>query len=151
MTLEVLRDGRRQQIPVTLGTRPTEEQIAAQDERFDPEARPQAPRSTTSLAATAGMIVQPLTQAIARSLGVDPSVRGVVVADVDPNSDAAAKGVKRGVVIRSINQQPVTSEADVTRIIQQARTAGNKRVLLYAQQPPQNIARFVPISIENSN
>ncbi|MGN5375456.1 Do family serine endopeptidase [Sphingomonas hankookensis] len=151
VTLDVLRSGRRQQIPVTLGTRPSEEQIASQDERFDPEARPQTPRSSENLAATAGMIVQPLTPAIARSLGVDAAVRGVVVADVDPNSDAAAKGVKRGVVIRTINQQPVTSEADVTRIIQQARASGSKRVLLYAQQPPQNIARFVPISIDDRN
>ncbi len=149
VTLDVLRDGRRQQIAVTLGSRPSEEQLQAQDERFDPNAAPQTPRSSSNLANTAGLVVQPLTAAIARQLQLDPTTRGVVVADVDPNSDAATKGLRRGVVIQSINRQPVASEADVTRVIQQARASGAKQVLLYAQVPGSPIARFVAIGIES--
>jgi serine protease Do len=150
VTLDVLRDGRRQQIPVTLGTRPSNDQLAAQSERFDPDTAPQTPpRAATNLAATAGLIVQPLTPAIARQLRLDATTRGVVVADVDANSDAATKGLRRGFVILSVNRQPVTSEAELTRVIQQARAAGSKQVLLYVQTPGSPVAAFVPISIEN--
>ncbi|WP_294323590.1 Do family serine endopeptidase [uncultured Sphingomonas sp.] len=148
VTLDVLRDGKRQQIPVTLGTRPTNDQLAAQNQQFDPDSAPTTPRASTNLAATAGLVVQPLTPAIARQLRLDATIKGVVVADVDPNSDAATKGLRRGVVIQSVNRQPVTTEAELIRVIQQARASGAKQVLLYAQAPGSPMAAFVPVGIE---
>lgn len=150
VTLDVLRDGKRQQIPVTLGTRPSNDQLAAQNEQFDPDSAPKTPRASTNLAATAGLVVQPLTPAIARQLRLDATIRGVVVADVDPNSDAATKGLRRGVVIQSVNRQPVTSEAELARAIQQARASGAQQVLMYAQLPGSPFAQFVPIGIETA-
>ncbi len=149
VTLDILRDGRRQQIPVTLGTRPSEQQLLAQDERFDPNAQPEAPQSGNALTATAGIAVQPLTPTIARQLGFDAATRGVVVAGVDPDSDAATKGLKRGVVILTVDRQPVTTSADLARLVQAARSAGRKQILLYAQQPGSRAAVFVPVAIDN--
>ncbi|KQM86953.1 protease [Sphingomonas sp. Leaf23] len=148
VTLDVLRDGKRQQIPVTLGTRPSNDQLAAQSQQFDPDSAPTTPRASTNLAATAGLVVQPLTPAIARQLRLDSTIRGVVVADVDPNSDAATKGLRRGIVIQSVNRQTVTNEAELTRVIQQARAGGAKQVLMYVQLPGEPFARFVPIGID---
>ncbi|KQM65403.1 MULTISPECIES: Do family serine endopeptidase [unclassified Sphingomonas] len=150
VTLDVLRDGKRQQIPVTLGTRPSNDQLAQQNEQFDPDSAPTTPRASTNLAATAGLVVQPLSPAIARQLRLDSTIRGVVVADVDPNSDAATKGLRRGVVIQSVNRQPVTSEAELARAIQQARASGAKQVLMYAQLPGSPFAQFVPVGIDGA-
>ncbi len=150
VTLDILRDGRRQQVAVTLGTRPPEQQLQAQDERFDPNEQPDTPQSGNSLAATAGLAVQALTPQIARQLGFDATIRGVIVAGVDPESDAAIKSVKRGVVILTVDRQPVTSAVDLARLVQAARTAGRKQILLYAQAPGSRTPVFVPIGIENN-
>ena len=132
VTLDVLRDGRRQQLNATVGTRPSEEEMAAIAGRgFDPDAEDGAPTAPDSTSSTLGLAVQPLTPQIARSLGIDQSVRGVVVAAVDPNSDAATKGLRRGTVITRVNATPVASAADITRAVQEARTAGRSQVLLY--------------------
>ena len=55
--------------------------------------------------------MQPLTPAIASSLGVRRHVSGVVVTAVDPSSDAAAKGLQRGDMILSVNRVAVTTPA----------------------------------------
>ncbi len=78
-----------------------------------------------------GIAVQPLTPIIARQVGVPEDTRGVVVAGIDPASDAAAKGFKRGDVILSINQRPVLTGADVAAAVNAARAAGRNNVLLY--------------------
>ncbi len=148
-TLDILRDGRKQQLTAVVGTRPSDEELAAQNDRFDPDAEgaPGADSAAPSASATMGLAVQPLTPAIAQSLGVQPTTRGVVVAAVDPSSDAATKGIRRGVIILSVNRQPVATAADLARQVQAARTAGRKQVLLYAQ-PPRGVPAFVAIDID---
>src|SRR3546814_3686758 len=63
------------------------------------------PRSTrtdtlfpyTTLFRSLGVTVQTLTPAVARQLQLnDASIRGVVIAAVDPSSDAAAEGLRPG-------------------------------------------------------
>ena len=93
-----------------------------------------------------GLAVQPLTPQIARSLRLDPGVRGVVVTAVDPSSDAAAKGFGRGVVITRVNNTPVVSAADLARAVQEARSAGRKQVLLYVLIQGQ--PRLVGVDVE---
>jgi serine protease Do len=143
--IELIRDGKRQNVTVTVGTRPSEEQLA----QFDPDDNGAGPgdddNGQATGAASLGVAVQPLTAQIARSVGVDPSVGGVVVLGVDQNSDAAGKGLRRGDVIVSVNRTPVTSSADIARITAQAKAAGRKSVLLYVQR--RNIGNFVPVQI----
>ena len=76
-----------------------------------------------------GVTVQPLTPQIARAIGVDSTVQGVVVSAVDPSSDAGQK-LKRGDVISSINSQPVRTAADVARVVAAAKAQGRPQVLL---------------------
>lgn len=142
--LTVLRDGKQQVIPVVVGTRPPEEQLA----QFDPEGDDGAPdgsNSETAGAASLGLAVTPLTPQIARSIGVGADAKGVVVLNVDPSSDAGGKGLQRGDLIVSVNRTPVTSGADIARLVAQAKAAGRGAVLLYIQR--RNVSRFVPIQI----
>ncbi|GAA3253039.1 hypothetical protein GCM10020258_10010 [Sphingomonas yabuuchiae] len=52
----------------------------------------------------------------------------MVIAAVDPSSDAAAK-LKRGDVITAVNGAPVRSAADLQQIVAAAKAAGRPQVL----------------------
>jgi serine protease Do len=94
--LDVIRNSRPTVVNVTVAARPSQEQLAALvgggSEEFgadddDTPAGAVAPTSGNAL----GLTVQPLTPAIARApaVNVDATVQGVVIAQVDPSSDAA--------------------------------------------------------------
>ncbi|CAN5523827.1 Do family serine endopeptidase [soil metagenome] len=133
--LEVVRDGKHITLPVTVGTRPPEETLAgfnqddSQDGLDDGDDQQGTP-ATNPL----GLSVTPLTAAIARNLGLDATVKGVVVTSTDLSSDAGAK-LKRGDVIVSIDRAPVATPADVGRAVAAAKAAGREQVLLYIQRP----------------
>lgn len=147
VTLDVLRDGRRQQLTATVGTRPSDEELAAiAGQGFDPDADEAAPTTPGATSSTLGLAVQPLTPQIARSLRVEQGVQGVVVTAVDPNSDAATKGLGRGVVITRVNSTPIASAADISRAVQEARRAGRSQVLLYIVVG--GVSRFIGVDIE---
>jgi serine protease Do len=146
--VELLRDGKRVDIDVTLGKRPSEQELLAQGQTFDPEAEePMAPgTSDQTIEQRLGMQVTPMTPAIARSLGVPADTQGVVIAAVDPNADAGRKGLRRGDIIISANYQATPTVeallAQVNAAIQEKREA----ILLRYQrrgQPP----IFVPVRL----
>ncbi|TKD51736.1 Do family serine endopeptidase [Sphingomonas baiyangensis] len=140
--IEVLRDGRRVTLTATVGTRPSEEELAgfSMDEESESQS-PAMPQGDASL----GVAVQALTPTIARSIGVDPSTRGVVITAVDPSSDAYAKGLRRGVVIQSVNRTEVATPADLERLVNEARRANRGQVLLYVML--RNVGRFVAVEL----
>ena len=93
-----------------------------------------------------GMQVMPMSAQIARSLGVPTDTQGVVIAAVDPNSDAARKGLRRGDIILSANYQTVTTVEALLAQIRAASAEGREAVLLRVQrrtQPP----IFVPVRL----
>lgn len=146
--VELIRDGKRQTVNVTVGTRPPEEQLA----QFDPNDQDGAQgddgddgSSPTGAAASLGVGVTPLTPQIARQLGVDPSIGGVVILGVNPSSDAAGKGLQRGDVIVSANQQPVRTGGDLSKIVAAAKAAGRKQIILFVQR--KNFGNYIPVTI----
>ncbi len=56
------------------------------------------------------------------------SINGVVVTKVDPDSDAADKGLQPGDVIATIANKPVHSPQDITAAIAGAKSAGRSTV-----------------------
>lgn len=145
--IELIRDGRRQTVTVTVGTRPPEEELAQQ---FDLEDNDSGPQGTETMgAASLGIALTPLTPQIARSIGVDPQLRGVVITAVDPASDAASKGLRRGDVVVSINRTPVIAVADIGRIVNQAKAAKRNSVLLYvsSRDGGRQVVRYVVVKL----
>ena len=155
---EVLRGGQPTTVNIAVATRPTEEalqaQLQGQDDSggFGPNAgsgddgdddTSSVPQSST---APLGLTVQPLTPGIARAIGVDSAVQGVVIAIVDPSSDAAGK-LKRADVITAVNGTPVRTAADYARLVAQAKAAGRPQVLLLVQRGRGNPA-FVPVKVK---
>ncbi len=136
--IELIRNGQRMTVSATLGQRPTPEQLAKLTGTTDDalENADGTPDATTDGAVqkALGLAVQPLTPGIAQRLNIAPTTKGVIVADVDPSSDAAQRGVRQGDVIVSVNQRPVQTAADVTNVVKAARAAGRSSVLLYFQR-----------------
>src|SRR5690606_13181441 len=81
-------------------------------------------------------------------LTVTPSEdgNGVVVTDVDPDSDASDRGIRSGDIIVSVNNQVVKSAKDIDKAIEEASKAGRKAVLLQLQSNDQS--RFVALPID---
>jgi serine protease Do len=132
--VDVIRQGKNMTLTATIGTRPSEDQLAAiaggggDDDALgngNGDSKSTGDASTTAL----GMSVQALTPQIARSIGVDSTVRGVVIATVDTSTDAGQK-LKRGDVIVSANGVLTTAPAQLGAVIAQAKQAGRDQVAL---------------------
>jgi serine protease Do len=139
---ELIRDGQRRTVTVTIAERPTEEELArlnnlVPDEPTAPEPGKDEEQSAgqRSTQGSLGLSVQTLTPDIARRLQIsDASVRGVVVAAVDPNSDAGQEGIRPGDVILSINQTSTPNPEAAAAAIEAARRAGRETVLLLVRR-----------------
>lgn len=71
---------------------------------------------------------------------------GVVIAEVAPNSDAAAKGLKSGDVILAVGGEAVTLPEEVVAGVQKAQALKRKAVLLHIKSADQK--RFVPVQLK---
>ncbi len=90
---------------VAIGQQPTQEASAQPDE-------------TNS--SPVGMALTALTHDEQLQLGLNPSVKGVVVAQVTPGSKADESGVQSGDVIVRVGNQVVTSPAEASAKIRAA-------------------------------
>jgi serine protease Do len=75
-----------------------------------------------------GLSVQTLTPDLAENLGLDRTLKGVVVTQVDPEGPGAEAGLRRGDVILEVNRQPV-KDADAYR--KALKEAGDGKSVLF--------------------
>ena len=147
--LDILRDGKPQTITALVGTRPTEEALASLNGAEGAgDGLPDEDSATTPgrpAANPLGLQMVPLTPQIARSVGVDSTISGVVVAGVDPSTDGGQK-LKRGDVITAVNFAPVRTTADVDARIGAARAQGREQVILSVQR--QRVNATIPVKIK---
>ena len=131
LKLNVIRDSARINVDVKSGTRPTEQELAANTEGNDngPPARGATP-PVAARPPVLGMVLAPLDDAARDRLKLDAGVKGLSVDAVKAGSDAADKGLKRGDVITSINTRPVTSVAEVTAAADAAKKAGRANLTI---------------------
>ncbi|QFT76743.1 Do family serine endopeptidase [Erythrobacter sp. THAF29] len=146
--IDIIRDGREMTVTAVLGKRPSEEELLQQQQTFDPESEePMDPEAMDSeIAEKLGLQVLEMTPNIARSLGVDDGTTGLVIGQVDPNSDAGRKGLRRGDIILSAQYKTVETIDDLRSAIADAEANGREAILLRIQrrgQPP----RFLPVRL----
>jgi serine protease Do len=149
--VEYLRDGERRTTRVTVGRRPSAEQLAQQQFNLNEEGaptRPVAPSASGVIEQRLGLQVTALTPTIARQLGLAEGVTGVVVANVDPNADAATKGLTRGTVIYSAQYRDVTSPEQLEAIVRTA-VSENREAILLRVQPRGGPAITVPVRLRS--
>jgi serine protease Do len=111
--LVVRRNGRDKRLDVTLGAQAQPLQIGSD-----------------SSPGELGLALAPLDDRTREQLGLDDHVDGAVISRVAPSSPAAERGLRRGDVIVSVDQQNVSSPRDVSKAISAAKQDGEDSVLL---------------------
>ncbi len=130
--LDILREGKPTKLTATVGTRPTEEQIAQSNFNPDEEKDFQGETSDADakyLRDRLGISVIAVDEAIARRLGLPTDTRGLIV-DIPGSGSAAQAGVQRVDIIVSANYKPISKSADLVAAIKAAKTAGRSNILL---------------------
>jgi serine protease Do len=117
---------------------------AKKDDRVASNGAPQrgAPPST---AEAMGLGLAAVTPETRRAYNLDNGVSGVVITRVDPNSDAADKGLQPGDVVVSVGNRPVHSPQEVKASVQAAQASGHSTILVLVVG--QGGQRFVAIKL----
>src|SRR6185295_2452052 len=144
--LEIIRGGRRQTVTVQVGQRPTEDEVARQGGFGTTPGNSNDNSPALAPQKALGLSLAPLTPELARAANLPTDARGVIVTAVDPNSDAADDGFQRGDLIISVNNQIVTTPAQVSALADAARKAGRSSVLLLVRRGTQP-ERFVGLEL----
>lgn len=141
--IEILRDEKRMTLTATVGSRPPEEQLAANFGGADEDANPDPQSGQQATQNSLGLAVQALDARIRTQLNLPANIQGIVVGAVDPASDAAASDIRRGDVILSANQRPTLTPEDLANAVK-ASVAANRPVLLLIQRG-NNPARYIGV------
>ena len=144
LRLDVIREGKHRTVEVRSGIRPSERDLASNDNTpGGPQRTPGDP--TTPHPSVLGMALGPLDEATRRRLNAPETLHGVLVESVDQTSDAGQKGLRRGDVIVQAGGKPVTSAADVAAAVDSARKAGRTGILMGIFR--QGRTTFLPLKV----
>lgn len=121
--LSVLREGREVRLRVTVGRLQGEEDAVGEGGAAADGAR------------LLGFKVVAMSDELREQYAIAESVNGVVVSDVDPDSDAAGRGIAPGTVIVQLNHQPVGTPAELVAAVEALRGEGRDWVLLTVAEP----------------
>ena len=124
----VWRNGKSETIKVDLGTLPKSDKQASADDQDN--SAPAKPDTLADLGLT-----------VTKS----DDGKGLVVTDVDPDSDAADRGIQAGDVITAVNSQEVAGVDDIAKAMADAAKAGRKSVLVQISRDDTN--RFVALPV----
>ncbi|MGB0658798.1 MAG: Do family serine endopeptidase [Mangrovicoccus sp.] len=133
--VEVFRNGELVSLDVTLGRRETAEAIPAA------MTKPEVPQEKTIL----GMTIATLTDEQRQELGLPDRLAGLLVLQLDEDSDAFAKGLRQGDVITEVAQKPIENIEAFEGKIEEAKDAGRRSLLLLVRR--NGDPRFVALSL----
>lgn len=121
----VLRKGKEETVPVTLGRLEDSEKLANAGAKTDNEEQ-EADRVVAAL----GMTFGELNDEAREKFAISADITGVVVTEVEPGSAAAEKGIVAGSVISEIGQEAVNKPEDVKTRLAALEKEGRKKALL---------------------
>jgi len=125
------RDGASHNVDVKLGKLPTTDQQASTgDDSGKQKAQPSS------------------LDDFGLALGPSDDKSGVVVTDVDPNGQAAERGLQPGDIILSVGESKVTAPAEVEKKVADAKAGGQKAILLRVKSGDQT--RYVALSFAHA-
>lgn len=130
----VWRNNKSETVKVKLGKFPGSSEEIARLEQGKPVEQPSAGKTTLDLL---GLTLGPARPGMGE---------GVAITEVDPNSDAAQKGLRPGDVIVQVQGEPVTKAADVAAQVEKVKEMGRTAVMLSVKS--QDRTRFVAVQIK---
>jgi serine protease Do len=144
--IQLIRDGQRQTIMATIGERPSEAVLQGSAPEEPEERGGQGEPGAEAARQQLGLTLQTITPEIRQQLRLPDTVQGLVIARVNPSSDAAEQGLQRGDIVLSINQRPVRTPQEAAAVVAEARKAGRETVLLLVQRGT-GPSRFVGVKM----
>jgi S1-C subfamily serine protease len=118
--LDILRDGQKQSVEVTLAARPAQEAQVTQTEQIQPPPENQPPQETQPPAETQpsgtvflGIVGTTLVPEIAQAMNLSSDQQGVLVIEVQPDSPADRAGLRAGTEELSLQGRTVLIGGDV--------------------------------------
>ncbi len=94
-----------------------------------------------------GFSTTPITDAARRQYRIPPTVQGVIVSAVEPNSQAAERKIRVGDVIVEVAQEPVKTAAEIKVLLETGKKLGAKSVL-FLLLTREGEPRFVPLNVK---
>jgi serine protease Do len=127
----VLRQGKEMTFQVKIG----ELDETAEAKTADTGTQPTKPKAPEGAKTILGLSLAEMTEQLRQRYNIADEAAGVVVLNVDSKSNAAGKGLKAGDVIVEVDQNSVTTPADVEKRVAVAKANGYKVVtfLIYRQ------------------
>ena len=120
VNVKVWRNKSEQTVKVKLGTYPNNPEVADNNEQ---------PQEEKDLGGNVDL--KQLGLSVKAGAGKDGSV---VVSDVDPNSDAALKGIKEGDIVLKAGNEKVSSPQDVAKAVKKAQDEGLPAVMFHIKK-----------------
>jgi serine protease Do len=115
--VEVLRDGHKKTISVTIGEMPAEQTAA----------------STEKSMGDWGLAVADVTPKIAEHFGLEPGSKGAIITDVDDDSPAGRAGLRAGDLVMRADHKEITSAAELRKALAEASDSGHILLLIQRQ------------------
>jgi serine protease Do len=137
----IWRNGKEETLTVTVGELAEDQQQAALTPEQDNPAQPQ-PLELSGL----GLQVAPITADARDKYQLGQDQKGVLVTGVTQGTPAADRGLKAGDVIVEVQQEEVSTPAEVQDRIDKLRKAGRASVLMLVQSS--DGLRWVPLSLK---
>ncbi len=117
VSLQILRDGEKKTLDITVKQLPGTDKLASADSSKDND------NGTLN-----GVEVSDLDQQARQQFDVPKEIKGAIVTQVDPSSPAAEAGLKPGCVIQEINHKSVKSADEAVKMTE--KSSDNKRTLV---------------------
>lgn len=127
----IWRNGKAETLKVKLGQMPADTAKASTDDEGSDNG---APAQSQQEIGKMGLSVSPASDG-----------KGLDIVDVDPDSEAAARGIKAGEKISAINNQSVKSADEAMKIVDGARKEGRNKALFQIENDKGS--RFVALPI----
>ncbi len=137
--VEIMRDGRMEEVQVEIGRLEEGEVIAAGQADGDTEAE------RTLL----GMTLAPLSDDLRQRFNIPSGAAGAVVTEVDPDGPAAEKNIEAGDVISEAGEREVTGPGDIEGRVRELQQEGRGSILLLVRKTARDgDPHFVALRLE---
>ncbi len=93
-----------------------------------------------------GMNLSPITPSLRSKLNIQNEIKGVLVISVERKSIATRHGIKRGDIISAINQQVINTPEELLNIVNEAKKAQRKSVMILIYRDGGNLFLSMPIT-----
>ena len=134
VAVKILRDGVTQSLVLSIAKKPDLETLGSRESEDE-----------TGKELRLGMRVEELTHELAQSLNYK-NEEGVVVTSVDPNSDASAKGIRPGDLVKKVGNKTIHSLADFDKAVKGLKKGDVIALLVRSSSSPST--KFVVLEVE---